>query len=91
VDISMTEKLIKDTPEKRLDACETASTIPYVRMDSPSVMTIDGEKNRNVWIVRPNDIRLSGVNLKSRRATVSRMLLFVHTDERQARAVHRTI
>ena len=41
---------MQGTPEERPNAYRAASPITYVRAGAPPVLTLHGDKDRNVWI-----------------------------------------
>jgi len=48
--IPMIENMMQGTPDERPKEYDATSPITYVRADSPPVLTLHGDKDRNVWI-----------------------------------------
>ena len=54
--IPMIENMMQGTPDERPKEYEAASPITYVRADSPPVLTLHGDKDRNVWLQQAEEL-----------------------------------
>jgi len=54
--IPMIENMMQGTPDERPKEYEAASPITYLCADSPPVLTLHGDKDRNVWLEQAEDL-----------------------------------
>ena len=54
--IPMIQNMMQGTPDERPKEYESASPITYVRADSPPILTLHGDKDRNVWLQQAEEL-----------------------------------